>query len=148
MDTTIHEEILIGHCDLNGLQEFPGLEEYFSHALHEYIIDPDHMGVLIPVVNEFDITIVLGTWCSDTRVQVPVFIRILQDTGYDLERLNIIAVNRQKTAEGTGLEEMEIEMVPTFIFYYDSEEAGRIVETPETTFEGDMVKIFVPALTR
>ena len=37
--------------------------------------------------------------------------------------------------------DLDIELVPTFIFYRNGEELGRIVETPEDTLEKDLAEI-------
>jgi hypothetical protein len=38
-------------------------------------------------------------------------------------------------------DKLDIQRVPTFIFYKNNIEAGRIIENPETSLEQDMVKI-------
>ncbi len=85
-----------------------------------------------------NIVVVLGTWCGDSRTQFPRFMKILNKLNYDKKSLRVIAVDRKKKAESVSVEEFNIEKVPTFIFYKDNKELGRIIETPVTTLERDI----------
>ena len=53
----------------------------------------------------------------------------------------VIAVNKNKKAEGTDVDILNIEKVPTIIFFKNGEELGRIIETPNESLEKDMLKI-------
>jgi thiol-disulfide isomerase/thioredoxin len=90
---------------------------------------------------ETDITAVIGTWCSDSRRELPSFLKILDYAGYPDEMLKLISVDRDKQAEDIDVSELNIELVPTFIFYLDGEEIGRIEESPVETLEEDMKNI-------
>ena len=39
------------------------------------------------------------------------------------------------------VEDLDIQFIPTFIFYKNKKEIGRITEIPESTLEGDIEKI-------
>jgi hypothetical protein len=84
---------------------------------------------------------VFGSWCSDSREQLPRFFRVLDAAGYPSERLMLLAVDRSKTAHGIDASRLRIERVPTFIFYHNGRELGRIVETPLETLEADIAAI-------
>ncbi len=84
----------------------------------------------------------MGTWCSDSRREVPRFKKILDLLNYPAEKVKIFAVNRDKKIEKEDISGLRIEFVPTFIFYSDGKETGRIVETPYKSLEADMLKIF------
>jgi thiol-disulfide isomerase/thioredoxin len=87
------------------------------------------------------IKIVFGTWCSDSRREVPRFLKILDSVKFNPACLQLICVDRNKSAEGTEVDKLGIELVPTFIIYKDEKEIGRIVETPRATLEEDLEKI-------
>ena len=53
----------------------------------------------------------------------------------------MICVGRDKKAEGTEVDLLDIKYVPTFIVYRNGKEIGRIVESPQTTLEGDLKNI-------
>ena len=50
-------------------------------------------------------------------------------------------MDRNKSSSGTEIQSLNIELVPTFIFYKNENEIGRIIETPEISIESDMLKI-------
>jgi len=84
---------------------------------------------------------VMGTWCPDSRKQVPAFLRILDIWNFPGDSVTFIGVDDQKLSPVGGYEELNIERVPTFIFYKNNIEAGRIIENPLTSLEQDMVNI-------
>jgi hypothetical protein len=88
-----------------------------------------------------EITIVSGTWCSDSRRELPRFFRILDYAEYPQEEVNMISVDRDKNAGDSDISSLNIELVPTFIFYRDGEEIGRIIESPVETLEQDIYNI-------
>ncbi|MDP4175154.1 MAG: thioredoxin family protein, partial [Bacteroidota bacterium] len=88
-------------------------------------------------IRDYDITIVLGTWCSDSRREIPRFLKILDSLGFDSGKVKLLAVDREKKGLGDEIDSLKIELVPTIIFYKDGKEAGRITEAPEETLETD-----------
>lgn len=89
------------------------------------------------------IKIVLGTWCSDSRREVPRFLKILDSMNYDMNRLEMIFVDREKKSPEGGIDTLGIELVPTFIISRSGKELGRIVEAPVETLESDLNKILL-----
>jgi len=90
----------------------------------------------------YDVDVFLGTWCSDSRREVPRFNNILKNAAL-LNKINVTlwAVDREQKL-GNGLaQQNNIERVATFVFYKEKEEIGRIIETPEQTLEADILNI-------
>ncbi len=139
-DTTLDQEVLIDYCDRTGL-ESGEFGEYYALEYKDYAVNDSLVKLIGNNINEFDITIVFGSWCSDSEQQVPHFNKILDQAGYDDSQLKIIAVNRQKQTEEVQIEDLQIELVPTFIIYNKGKEVGRIIETPVETLEEDLWKI-------
>ncbi|MCB2201220.1 thioredoxin family protein [bacterium] len=139
-DTTINEEVLIDYCDRTGL-ESGEFGEYYALEYEDYIVNDSLVKLISNKINKFDITIVFGSWCSDSEQQVPHFYKILDQAEFDDSQLKIIAVNRQKKADEVHIEDLQIELVPTFIIYQNDNEIGRIVETPNETLEEDLWQI-------
>jgi len=76
----------------------------------------------------------MGTWCGDSKREVPRFIKVLEAANFPVDNLKIVAVDRRKeqykkspTGEEWGL---SIKRVPTFIFYKNGKESNRIIESP------------------
>ena len=83
----------------------------------------------------------MGTWCSDSRREVPRFFKILDAVNYPSDKVAIICVDEDKKTRGNELTGLKIELVPTLIFYKNGNELGRIVESPNDTLEKDIIKI-------
>ncbi len=141
-DKKAAEDILIGHVNLEGLKSAP-FNEWFN-AEFEYFQQDDSSLNTINKDNFIDhvkITMVLATWCGDSKREVPRFYKILEYLQYDLSNMTVICVNTRKTAKGTNVEQLDIQKVPTFIFYKEGIELGRIIETPKLSLEKDMAEI-------
>jgi thiol-disulfide isomerase/thioredoxin len=139
-DTSLNQEVLIDCCNRAGL-ESGEFGTYFKLEYDDYQLNDSLVKLISSRINHLNITIVFGSWCSDSEQQLPHFYKILDQAGYDDSKLKIIAVNRQKKAEEVDVADLQIEFVPTFIIYKDGEELGRIVETPYDTLEEDLWKI-------
>jgi thiol-disulfide isomerase/thioredoxin len=87
----------------------------------------------------------LGTWCPDSRREVPHFLKIADETAFQSERIKLYALDRTKKSDDGLTEEYRIERVPTFIFLKHGEEVGRITEAPEKSLEQDMLMILAKA---
>ena len=140
------EQILIGTINWDGLTQGQ-YGEWFVPNYQSYEVDEASLALVEPLIGEIEITVFLGTWCEDSQVQVPQFYKMLDHVGYDISTLKVIAVERLENRDlvGPNGEEqgMNISYVPTFIFYRNGKELGRIVEYPRRTIEKDMVEILV-----
>ena len=87
------------------------------------------------------IKIVMGTWCPDSRREVPRFMRILNAIDFPVDRVQFIGVDNAKKSPVENYESLDIIRVPTFIIYKNNIEKGRIIENPTTSLEQDMVNI-------
>lgn len=89
---------------------------------------------------EDEIIIFAGTWCGDTKEQLPRFYRILQDANFPMQHVVIQGVDHKKHAIGREEKKYKIERIPTFIFLRNGKEIGRIVESPVKSLEEDWVQ--------
>lgn len=131
---------LVGFCDRDGLENSE-MGEDFRMFYEAYSPDTSVVNELSRLMESVTIITVLGTWCSDSHEQVPAFYRILDMCGYDGSGMKLICVDRDKLAGELDLTAFDIVKVPTFIFYREGEETGRIIETPQQTLERDMLGI-------
>jgi len=137
-DPRLNKEILYGYCDRSGLQEGEfGMA--FSEYYRNYKPDKAVIKQLRKLHKEAEITIVLGTWCSDAKKQVPRFFKILDQAKFNKQRITMICVNRDKEVEDIDIRKLGIQRVPTFIVYVKGREAGRIIEKPYQTIEKDLL---------
>ncbi|MEO9483736.1 MAG: thioredoxin family protein [Ekhidna sp.] len=133
--------MLLGEVSLDRLAEDP-FGEWYTKNYAEYQIEKADMDL-----SQADsITIFMGTWCGDSRREVPRFVKILTAANYDLAKLKILCLNTgfQNYKQAPEREErgMNIHRVPTFIFHDQTgDEIGRIVEEPVTSLEQDIAAV-------
>ena len=134
------EEMLIGIISCKDLEQ--GIyNEWFVENFNDHTVDTKTINKLKPLLNDVFIQVFMGTWCSDSQREIPALHKILETADFDENNMEIIAVNRDKTTPN-GLEKgMDIQYVPTLIFYKNKKELGRIVEMPVETLEKDMLAI-------
>jgi hypothetical protein len=142
VDEKSGKPMLIGLCDRTAFAD-TSFSWWFNSEIDMYSVDSAAVKDISGKLKEVKITIVMGTWCSDSKREVPRVFKILDLLGYDQKNLTLICVDRNKTAPDCGVEKLEIKLVPTFIFYKNDVEIGRIVETPKETLEKDLVKILL-----
>lgn len=130
---------LLGEVTIDRLNQEP-FGEWFAKNHDEYQVDEK---TTVDLSKADSITIFMGTWCGDSRREVPRFVKILESADYDLSKLKILCLNTgfQNYKQAPEREErgMNIHRVPTFIFHgNDGGEVGRIVEEPVTSLEADI----------
>jgi thiol-disulfide isomerase/thioredoxin len=132
---------LLGY--INPLQfSKPPHSEWFQKGFNEYQPVGEIIGKLT-LLNKDDISIriVLGTWCPDSRREVPRFMKILDLIQFPAEKVIFVGVDNIKIAPVGGYDTLRIERVPTFIILKKKVETGRIIENPVTSLEQDMLNI-------
>ena len=137
----IVQENLIGRIKRSDLLAEP-YSSWFNEGYASYPVDKATMDS-IPVIawENLEISIILATWCPDTRRELPRLFKIMDYAGFPDQKLDLISVNREKTVPSMNLEHLDIQMVPTIIFFRENMELGRIIETPEESLEKDIAKI-------
>jgi len=139
-DEKVKGEILIGLCNKQGYLETP-FSDWFKSGYDAYKPDIEIITQLKPYADKYKITVVLGTWCSDSRREIPRFFKVMDNAGYSPNSIKVICVDSQKTAGDTDISTLKFEKVPTIIVTNYNKELGRIVEKPTTTIEADLLNI-------
>ncbi|MCD6598854.1 MAG: thioredoxin family protein [Bacteroidales bacterium] len=133
--------ILIGHCNRDAFT-FPEFQAWFDENYESYFPDEKIVKALSLInTEEINITLVMGTWCSDSRREVPRLYRIFDEIGFPENQVSLINVNTEKLLPGEDISKLQIERVPTIIVYKNKKETGRIIETPEKSLEEDLIEL-------
>lgn len=109
---------------------------------------PDAMAAqaLAAVPPGAEVTVVLGTWCSDSAREVPRLWRSLDEAGGEVPfAIRYVAVNEAKTEPAEPIARFAVEFVPTFIVLRDGREVGRIVEEAPHGIENDLLALLTGA---
>ena len=139
-DTTSSKPMLIGYTNLEAFADI-SFSWWWNSEYKMYDVDSSSIEQLEGKLKDIQIKVVLGTWCSDSRREVPRLFKILDAANYPSESVTIISVNRDKVGLKNEVEKLKIEFVPTLIFIKDDKELGRIIEMPFDTMEKDILEI-------
>ncbi|MFM2268592.1 MAG: hypothetical protein RL757_2033 [Bacteroidota bacterium] len=138
-------EKLLGLVKESDLKVAP-YDTWYVKNMNDYHPNPavmlDFKGISF---KNWRVKIFFGTWCGDTKREMPRFMKVLHEIGFPIENVKLIAVDddekyqkQSPTHEERG---MSIYRVPTFIFYEKDVEMARITETPAESMERDVLKI-------
>jgi thiol-disulfide isomerase/thioredoxin len=114
---------------------------WFQPGYEAYEPDVMMLDELITQLQDVEIRAYMGTWCGDSKREVPKFYKLLDQAEFDQSNLTLIAVDRSKTQPESLVDGYNVIRVPTFIFYRDGKELGRFVERPVESLEQDILKI-------
>lgn len=135
---------LLGKIDKSGLTS-SDYKSWFNKNYDNYEVDDTTLKSIGSKLNDYTITLFMGTWCGDSKLEVPRFYKVIETCNFPKNQLTVIAVSRKRymykkspNHEESGL---NIHRVPTFIFYKNGKEVNRIVEHPVETFEKDILNI-------
>jgi thiol-disulfide isomerase/thioredoxin len=117
----------------------------FRAGLDTMTVDPVFAGMVRDARDSVDVLIFFGGWCSDSKRQVPRFLKLADEAGVPAESIRLYALDRTKKSDDGMTARWGIERIPTIIFLHRGAEIGRITETPQTTMEGDVLAILAAA---
>jgi thiol-disulfide isomerase/thioredoxin len=145
IDEKSQMEVLIGLCNRNGLKSNL-FKTYYETEYAAYLPDTATISELKrSLVNKNILTtIVMGSWCGDSQEQVPRFYKIIDAVGYSESNITLYCVDRTKKTDKGETNNLNITLVPTFIFFKDGKEIGRIIESPKQILEKDIAEIISP----
>lgn len=120
----------------------------FEQAYDTITVGSEFVEMIRLLGHDAEYLVVLGTWCSDSKREVPRFLKIADLAGIAPERIKYYGVDRTKKGPGEVAEQHQIELVPTIIVFKNGVEIGRIVETPKGSVEEDLLAILAGAHNR
>ncbi len=75
-DTMTGKPMLLGNCTREAFND-SSFSWWFNSNYNMYEVDSTSLAKIADKIKNTDITIVMGTWCSDSRTLVPEFYKIL-----------------------------------------------------------------------
>jgi thiol-disulfide isomerase/thioredoxin len=136
------KDILIGQCDRQAMTN-PAFADAYNAGYNSYNPDQEVIKKLKKDKKNVQVVVVMGSWCDDSKTQVPHFYKIMDQAGIKDTDIRLICVDRDKKGGDVDVTSYDIQRVPTFIFYKDGREIGRIIESPTTSaLEKDLLLIF------
>jgi thiol-disulfide isomerase/thioredoxin len=77
-----------------------------------------------------EVIVLFGTWCHDSEREVPRLLKLIDQSGVDLQSLALFAVDRNKTDPDGFAARLELQYTPTIIVSEDGQVIARIIERP------------------
>jgi len=129
-------------------QQLFGQSQEYQLEKDRYLPDTESREKLKTLIADVQLIIFLGTWCPDSRREVPRFLKIMELIKNPHITFKLFGLDRSKRDPDGLAEKYKIEFVPTFIVLHNEVEIGRIVETPIVSIEQDLVEIVTPLMNR
>lgn len=143
--STEKQKILYGVCAKESLIVEP-FGKWFNTAYDTY--QPDAITIADlkkQSVENISIKVFFGTWCGDSKREVPRFLKLLSAISFPDKKIQLIGVGNGDSLvkQSPGHEEagLGIFRVPTFIIHKNGVEINRINEFPAFSLEKDLLRI-------
>ena len=135
---------LLGECTRSGLEQAP-YNSWFDKNYTDYHVDSATADRLRATLKGRRFRIFMGTWCGDSRREVPRIFKILDYCGIDSSAIQLVMVSAGDSTykQSPGHEErgMDIFRVPDLIVLGQGRELGRVVESPVGSLEKDLLAL-------
>jgi thiol-disulfide isomerase/thioredoxin len=138
-------KILYGPCTTDSLRSDP-FAVWFNANYDSYTPSSAVLTELQKLhTKDLEIKIFFGTWCGDSKREVPRFLKLLSAISFPQNRIKMIALGGSdslvKQSPGREEDGLGIFRVPTFIIYKNGKEINRINEFPVYSLEKDLLSI-------
>ncbi len=135
------KKMLVGEFERKALEDVD-FKKWYQEEYDTYEVEKPKLAGLKNLQN-YTIEVFIGTWCPDSRRELPRLYKILDDIKFPENKLTTFAVDRQKKSINGEEVGKNITHVPTIIVYdKNKKEVGRIVESPVSGYlEEDLAQI-------
>jgi len=137
-------QMLLGTHTKEDLQQSP-YKEWFNKNYADYTIDSATAVQLKPLVKNKQFEIFMGTWCGDSKREVPRMFKLLEYAGVQPSQIKMVMVdNHDSTYKQSPAHEEKgknIHRVPDLLVYNGKTEINRVVESPVVSLEKDLLAI-------
>ncbi|WP_051313490.1 thioredoxin family protein [Sporocytophaga myxococcoides] len=133
-----------GQKDLTGKTDIKDVDANFPWFSEGYnLYKPDSTVIKSLSNNGSKLTFIVfgGTWCGDTKRELPRFYKITDQANIKREKIALYLLNHDKKSPEKLEKKHKIHSIPTFIIFVNGKEAGRIVESPHNSLEKDLLEV-------
>lgn len=136
--SSCHKQYLVGYYNWDEFQK----EAEWKTFVDEKYEGKKYMDSIqaLNLQDSFKVQLFLGTYCPDSKKWVPRFYKLKEELPFGA--VEIISVDTTKKDERGLAADANIKKIPTFIFYKEEKEVGRIVEKPKGRLEKNLYYMF------
>lgn len=127
----------ITRTDLESDNEF----QWFNENYTAYHPDTSVVSILREMSSNVHCILFLGTWCSDSKNEVPKMFKVFDSIGIPEKNIMVVGIDHDKKSIDDMPQKYSLKKVPTLIVFRGEKEIGRIVELPTQTVEIDLIGI-------
>jgi hypothetical protein len=132
------EGVLVGPVTREKVEASPE----WAQAEVEAKPDPNVAAALAAVPAGAEVEIFLGTWCGDSRREVPRLWKALDAAGGAVPfQIHYVGVDHAKKEPAAEIAREGVRFLPTFIVRRGGHEVGRVVETSPNGIESDLLAL-------
>jgi len=88
---------------------------------------------------DFDLIVFFGVWCHDSQREVPRLLKLIHDSGVQLNSLTLVAIDQQKTVPEPYQANYPVQFTPTFFVAKDNQVLAKMVEKPKQSITQDLL---------
>lgn len=132
--------MLLGDFNIEELNK-PPYSDWYTPTYNKTVLDEARVAYLGTLLKDIEIVGFVGSWCGDTKRELPNLLRILDELDFDDSKIQLIGADRNYQVPDGSNKDWNIERVPTFIFLKDKQEVGRFVEYADENLLEDIIKI-------
>ena len=144
MTDTKGRQVLWGSFDFADLTQ-PQFIDWYQKGYDNYTPDAKTVKNLKETISDYQIKVFMGTWCGDSKREIPRLIKLFGALNMPKENVQMIAVrgDGEFYKQGPNGETLgrNIHRVPTIIISKNGQEVNRIVEDPVVSLEADLLTI-------
>lgn len=138
------QQFLVGPITLENLQKEP-YNSWFLPNYNTYQVDTTIAKILQKKLEGYELKLFLGTWCGDSKREVPRMVKLIEKAKFPIEELELITLDKRgdmyKKSPGGEEKGWNIIKIPTLIVLKEGREINRIVESPVDSLEEDLLAI-------
>ena len=104
-DPKTGKPMLLGEVLIDELKQEP-FSEWYNNEFDNYELDVELLGA-ISDPNQYNYELFLGTWCGDSRREVPRLEKIFIELEIDFNKIAIITVDRDKVSPNDDVDNLK-----------------------------------------
>lgn len=101
---------------------------WMKNDISWYKPNADCVTNLTAVKDTIQLMVFVGTWCEDSQIVFPQLLKMLDQVGFNMKRLTVIGIDRQKTTLGSLTQALNVTKAPTIMVLKAGKEVGRVEE--------------------
>ncbi|MFD1079699.1 hypothetical protein, partial [Longispora fulva] len=96
IESNEQEEIIVGEISMQDLEQ-PPHSAWFDPMYRSYKPSKETFDAIKSNIKDYEIKAFMGTWCADSQREIPKLYKVLQESGFNMENLNMRGVTQEKT---------------------------------------------------